>query len=165
MAAIDGLAPFSWPGAGAILIEDGAGNSASGIFEGAFSFEATGRASSEARNRGRHLSIPVEVEGDDGDVSISLSGLLTSMKGINRVHPYEAMTFTQGAAAWVSVGRGNKKMFRLTVTALDPDSGATQQVRFSFCKLDSISCDFVGESGKATFEASITDRENYPTVT
>lgn len=164
MAAIDSsTTPFKWPGSGNITISDGGANTLNMTLIGSFSYEEPGRTKVEVRERRRHQATPVVLETDDGDVSISISGKVTSLLGSGNVHPYEAFTQSGNASAWTSVGSGDAYQFQIVATATHPD-GSTQTATFAYCTLNSISVNFDGEDGQMTFEATLTDYENAPTI-
>lgn len=163
MAAADSSIPRVFHGASAIVISDGS-NSVTIIFEGTFTWSATGRTKNEARSRGRHKSTPVVTEGEDGDISISMSGKITSYLGSSNTHLYEALTKTGNAAGWTPTADGNAHTYRIVYTSLNgAAAGGTQTLTFAYCSTDSIDIDTNGDGGHETLEASITDRENLPT--
>lgn len=168
MAVLDSSEPLVYAGAAAIAINDGTTPTAltvSIIFEGTFSWSRTGRTVTEARTRGRRKSTPVLIEGEDNDITISLSGKVTSYLGDSNTHVYEALHRSGNASSWVKTGGGNAHTFELVFTALAPDSGGTTQtLTFPVCSLSSFNGNPDGEGSMHEFEAEIICYANDPTI-
>lgn len=165
MAVLDSVLVQTPFGASAITVTDGAAASVTVIYEGAFSWEETGRTVTEALNRDRRGATPNIIETGDNTISITLDGLITSYLGDSNTHIYEALTFTGNASGWTSTSNGSADTYTLAYTSLEPNSGTTQTLTFPFCHTDSISTDPRGDDGKTSFSASITCYANRPTIT
>ena len=122
----------------------------------------TGRTVTEARARGRHQTTPMVVETEDGNVTGSITLIVSSWLGDSNTHPYEAFTFTGNAATWTSVGGGGAPLLKWVATMNSTvDDGGSQAGTFSYVHVDSID---VGEQeGLYTIQATFTDYENRPT--
>lgn len=167
MAVLDSSEPMVYSGAAAIQLSDGTGTplTVDIIFEGTFSWTRTGRTITEARTRGRRKATPVLIEGEDNDITISLSGKITSYLGDSNTHIYEALHKDGNASAWVKTGAGNAHSFDLIFTALAPDSGGTTQtLRFSPCTMSSFNGSPDGEGNMHEFEAELVCYANDPTI-
>ncbi len=163
---MDSAIPQVFSGATAITIEGaGAGESISMAFLGEFSWTRTGRVSVEARERSRHVAGgPVVVETEDSDISISLSGHITSYLGDSDVHPYEAFTKTGLAASWTSTVQGGAHGLRLKFRGKNPATGAEQTLTFRYCVPQSIEINPNGDRGLAQISVELLDYENDPQI-
>lgn len=165
MAALDSTTEVRvFHGAAAIQLTDGT-NTVTVAFQGEMSWERTGRTVSEARDRNRHKSTPVLTEAEDGNISISLSGKITSYLGSSNAHLYEVLTGTGQAASWTPTANGNAHSFRLIYTSLSSAAaGGNQTLTFNYCHCESQSINLNGDGGHEMLDASITDYENDPTI-
>jgi len=167
MAALDSSAPHTYSGATALRVYDGTGTplDADIIFEGTFSWTEVGRSVSEARTRDRRKSTPVLIEGGDNDISISMSGKITSYLGDGNTHIYEALRRSGNASAWVKTAAGTAHSFDLDFVALAGSDGTTvQTLTFPYCHLASLKVDPAGEGNMHAFEAEIICHANQPTI-
>ena len=167
MAALDNVTtPFKFNVGTFTIAGSGSGESLSITGALTFSWTRTGRAYQEARNQGRHQSTPVVVETEDGNISLTISGYVTSFLGSSNVHPYEAITHDGNAASWASQSTGGKKTVSITAAPTSAaDGGGAQSIVFNHCANDSCDIDFQGEGSLFTFSATFTDLENDPTIT
>lgn len=170
MAALDKNVPQTYTGAAAIVVKDGSSTplTAGILFEGSFSWTETGRETSEALNRGRRSTSgpPTIIEGDDGTITLSLSGLIQSYLGDSDTHIYEALTRTGNAAAWVRTANGTAHSYDLDYTSLSGDpSGDSQLLNFPYIVTRSLKIDPKGTGNKSRFEAELICHRNRPTIT
>ena len=167
MAALDSSAPHTFSGATAIRVYDGTAVTpleVNIIFEGSISWTETGRTITEARSRDRRKSTPVLIAGGDTDITISLSGKITSYLGNSNTHIYEALRKRGNASAWVKTGAGTAHSFDIDFTALSGADGSTTQVAtFPYCTLNSLQIDPNGDGNMHSFEAEIICHANEPT--
>lgn len=163
MAGLDNTTtPFAFTGTMTYRITDGGANYIDMTLVGSLSWDAPGRTQVEVMERRRHQSTPVTVETDDGNVTLNVSGRITSFLGSSNVHPFEAFTQTGNASGWTSV-TGHGYVLEHKVTLTHP-SGTQQTLTFNYCKRDSLSCNHDGADGLGDFEATFTDMENYPSI-
>jgi hypothetical protein len=166
MAANDNATtPHKFETSTCVINGGGGGETVTATLVGTVTWSFTGRSYVEARAKGRHQSTPVAVETEDGVVTLTVTGFITSYLGSANVHPYEAMNHTGTAAAWTTTGIGSKKLLELVFTQVGTeDSQASQINTFAYCALDSFAVDPKGEDGLTGFTATFTDLENRPTV-
>ena len=147
-----------------IVVSDGGSNSLTLCLEqgSSITWSETGRTVAEAQVRGRHQTTPVLLETTDGNVTGSVTLLVSSWKGSSNVHPYEAMTLTGNAAAWATTAIGSGRTLKWLVTTNSTvDEGGSQAATFAYVHSDSIE---VGEQeGLYSMTVSFTDFENRPT--
>lgn len=144
-----------------VTIKDGTGTPQTitcYLKQGSLTYSAPGRAWVEAREAGRHLATPVASETEDGNVTGSLSMLITSFKGNVNKHPYEVFT---GAAGFVTVGAGSKTQLEMEVAATADDGSTVQTGTFANCIFTVESVEFPTD-GQCLMTVNFTDLENAP---
>lgn len=170
MPALDSNVPHKWYGDGAITITDGSGNTVTaGVqFFQDCTWSETAAPYTEAKNRGKRPSVPVAMKTGDGQCEVTMSFLVTSLKGNSTVHPYEAITRTGAASAWTSVIDGDKYAVQIDVTynssagSVGGTGGGTQTVRHPYCIPTSV--DPNHQDGLLAVEASFDGLYGSPTI-
>jgi len=117
----------------------------------------------EARNRNKHLSTPILRKTGDGNVTGSVSLLVSSFKGSTAASVYEVFTGTGLAASWSSTASGDKKAKKMEMTV--NDGSLSQKLAFNYCVFTNVAVDPAGADGLYQVSADFTDHENAPTVT
>jgi len=166
MAVLDSSVPQAFHGATAIRVYDGTGTplEVSVKFEGSITWTETGRTVNEALSRDRRKSTPVLMEAGDNDITISISGKITSYLGDSNTHIYEALRRSGNAVVWVKTAAGNAHSFDIDFTSLAGDgSGTNQTGTFPYCHLASLKVDPKGQGAGHEFEAEIICHANQPT--
>lgn len=165
MAASDSSVPFSLID-GAVVIYDGGSNSHTVAFvqtEVNWSVEKPPRT--EARSRNKHHTTVTMRKMGDGNVTGSLSALVTSLYGSASVSLYEVLTTTGGASGWATVGAGDFVLLRMVLTGTAAAAGgATQTVTFAACEFSNVKVDPGGADGLWLVSADFIDHENQPTI-
>lgn len=170
MADLDTSIPHKFA-TSSVVIKDGTTPTPNSITmtlkQGTISWTETGREYAEAMEAGRHVSgAPVLQETNDTNVTLNLTGLITSFKGNSNTHPYEAFTFSGNAASWVSTATGSKKSLLIEATfdsTEDGSTGGSQTVSFAYAVPTSVECDMAAANGLGQLSVTLTDHENAPT--
>lgn len=152
-----------------IVLSDGVGaNITLGVGQGSLTYTEEGRGVTEARDRGRHQTIPVIVETTDGNVSGSITLLVTSLLGNANIHPYEFLTKTGNGSGLTPTARGSRHTIQMAVTidsSAESGGGGVQTITFAYCDFAAgISMDTGGTDGLFTMTASFVDYENRPAI-
>lgn len=167
MAASDSTTAFSQVD-GAAVFSDGTATPNTltvGFVQADVAWTVEGAPYTEARVRNKHHSTPVLRKTGDGNVTGSMSLLVTSLKGDTAVTPYEFLTRTGGASAYKSTANGDKYAIKIAVTFNATDAGgASQTVTFAYVVPTSIKVDPAGGDGLMMLSFDFTDHENAPTV-
>ena len=132
------------------------------IVEGDLNFTAEGDQYAEARNRNKHLAVPILRKTGDGNVTGSFSCKVHSFKGSTAASIYEILTGTGLAATWTSTAYGDRKTRKIEMTV--NDGSLSQKLTFAYCVFSNVQVDPAGADGLFMVSADFTDHESAPTV-
>lgn len=116
----------------------------------------------EGKNRNKHLATPILRKTGDGNVTGSVSMLVSSFKGSTAASVYEVLTGTGLAASWSSTAYGDKKAKKMEMTV--NDGSLSQKLTFNYCVFSNVQVDPAGADGLFQVSADFTDHESAPTV-
>lgn len=149
---------------GTLVIGDGTNSLTADFVQSDISWTEEGSSYTEAKSRNKHKTTPVLRKTAEGNITGSLSLLITSFRGNTAITPYEVFTRTGLGASWGNTAVGDKKASRLALT-LDNTaaSGGAQTATFGFVVFTSVKVDPAGGDGLYLLTADFTDHEEAPT--
>lgn len=121
----------------------------------------------EAKARDLHVSgTPIIRKIGEGNVTGSMSCLVSSFAGSTAVTPYEAFTMSGLAASWTSTARGDRKALKIALDInASGSSGATQRIAYNYCVISNVSVSPSGGEGLFMLSFDFVDHETKPTIT
>lgn len=125
-----------------------------------------GKPYTEARARNLHATgTPILRVTGDGNVTGSISLLISSFYGSSAVTPYEVFTFTGGASGWTSTSRGDRQSLKLVLAVnATAAGGASQTITYNYCVFSNVKISPSGGDGLYLLTADFVDHENKPTI-
>lgn len=168
MSTSDSTVTYSQIDISLALLDGGSNSVTVGLVQADISWTIEGAPYTEARVRNQHAATPVVRKTGDGNVTGSLSALVSTFRAATATSPslYEILTHTGSAASWATTAAGDRKTLKAQMT-LNASSagGASQRVDFNYMIFSNVKVDPAGAEGLCMISADFIDLENAPTIT